>query len=277
MKASRQLVLVLTVIFSFVRSSDARSYDPGTGRFVSRDPVQNFKEPNPYAYVKNAAPDFVDPDGRESYATSGPGWSWTYQNGQWTYHNDTQPADPTTVAANQQFDYASDYYFNGANALQYHQEYGPDDPWTKALRREYQSHFDSYRTDIRRAILDYCCKGKQNVLNVDQPANYSLNNLTPAENAEIFFEDGMRYAGLSQGLKRTGSFRATYNIGKIDCKGKCAKVRFQAKDAFRFGSMTRIPGTNIELGADNPVGSYRSRFNTVYLSWYWEETVCLKK
>ena len=232
-------------------------YEMQSGLFVGNDPIN-----------------YVDSDGMDRYRPD------SYRNAPPSLPQTPAPGLDQSVidAANNQFDGAFNFYRNGANALGYRHEFGPDEPWTRAIRQEYQSHFDLSRVDVRGKILDYCCKGKKDrILNEKKPASYSLNNLTPGENAEIFFGDMLRYTGISPKLQRTGSFNASYTINSIDCGTKCARVKFIANDAFRFGSMTRIPMTRIELGADNPFGSYRSSFNTVYLTWYWEETVCLRK
>ncbi|GAA0585531.1 hypothetical protein HPO96_10520 [Kribbella sandramycini] len=52
-------------------SLGARQYDPGTGRFISADPILDFEDPqqmNAYAYANNSPVTFSDPDG-ERYVT----------------------------------------------------------------------------------------------------------------------------------------------------------------------------------------------------------------
>jgi RHS repeat-associated protein len=256
-----------------------RYYTASTGRWLSRDPAEEgIGGENLYGFCANNPQLFTDRDGRDFGLWIGAGSGYT----RWNPPSSPPPAnsgiDQSVIdAANQEYGYAFEYYTDGANALTYSQVYGPDSPWTQAFRHEYQSHFDVARTDIRRMILNYCCKGKRDgILNSPQAADYSINNLTPAENLGILIGDFARYLGLSSELKRTGSFRATYGVESIDCSSKCAKVKFVANDSFRFGSMTRIPLTNISL-PDNPNGSYRAPWNTVYLTWHWEETICFRK
>jgi len=71
-----------------------RYYDPSTGRWLSRDPIEEAGGPNLSAFVGNDPVGHVDTDGRQSYALSGYGWYWAYENGHWVYHSTLPPPPP---------------------------------------------------------------------------------------------------------------------------------------------------------------------------------------
>jgi RHS repeat-associated protein len=60
----------------------AREYDPGTGRFISVDPVVDSEDPQQmhgYAYANNSPISFTDPDGRAYVTRRVVSWRTTYQ------------------------------------------------------------------------------------------------------------------------------------------------------------------------------------------------------
>jgi uncharacterized protein RhaS with RHS repeats len=56
-------VMLLLVSLSFVGISEARWYDPATGKFLSRDPMGEAADTNVYRFVGNNPVNYVDPLG----------------------------------------------------------------------------------------------------------------------------------------------------------------------------------------------------------------------
>ena len=93
----------------------------------------------------------------------------------------------------------------------------------------------------------------------------------PGRNS-IFFDDGLRYAGLQQELKRLGSFGLVWRLEGVDCTCHEANVRFGVNDSFNFHDNFRIPMFNIGPPRD-PNGHVSAPFNTIYIHWYWNENI----
>jgi RHS repeat-associated protein len=72
-----------------------RIYNPIPGKWLTRDPKDTLNEPNPYIPCRNDCINRMDPDGQESFATSGYGWYITVENGHWVYHNTLPPSAPS--------------------------------------------------------------------------------------------------------------------------------------------------------------------------------------
>ena len=71
----------------------ARQYEPGTGRFVSRDPLGYVDGPNPYTYGMSSPTDWVDPFGRKGHCSLNAGSGQQKRGGvsdamYWAHHAD---------------------------------------------------------------------------------------------------------------------------------------------------------------------------------------------
>ena len=69
----RSTVSVTVAALALMLATDAAKayYHPGTGRFISRDPIGMWDGPNEYAYVRNQVTIAIDPDGRYIIALGG--------------------------------------------------------------------------------------------------------------------------------------------------------------------------------------------------------------
>lgn len=56
-------IALLILVLSFAGISDARWYDPQTGKFMTRDPLGEYADVNLYRYTRNSPINWVDPFG----------------------------------------------------------------------------------------------------------------------------------------------------------------------------------------------------------------------
>ncbi len=63
----------------------ARYYDPGSGRFLQRDPIGIEDQTNVYAYVANSPLVYVDPEGMWIGAAFKFGGRWLWRGGKWVW------------------------------------------------------------------------------------------------------------------------------------------------------------------------------------------------
>lgn len=71
MKKVLVLIALLILHPSFLRSSEARWYDPETGKWTTRDPLEEVGDPNLYRLVGNNPVNFIDPFGFSMIDASG--------------------------------------------------------------------------------------------------------------------------------------------------------------------------------------------------------------
>lgn len=236
---------------SMLIASDACAYyDPSSGRWLSRDPIEEVGGLNLYGFVGNDPVNHVDVLGRE-------GWIPNYQP------PGGGSTDPATQAAND----AIRDFFKGSGDL--NREYGPDHPWTVEMKKH--EHMKTVRDEIRSKIQTYCGGQKSGIVGTVVPRPWTLNGQSILTNARIFLNDVLAGAGLTSSVHSTGSFRFQYKITSIDCGSCTAKVDMDARDALRLGSATRIPLTNTSVLNDNSTPNTRG--NTINLHWNWNENI----
>lgn len=144
--------------------------------------------------------------------------------------------------------------------------YGPDAPWTRALR----NHF--YLDTVRERIADEYRKDAS----VRQPYGgvaYTLNKRSISENLRLLLRDLIAPIVGANMAYATGSIRFHWEqIGGLDVYRRQATVKITAKDELRLGSQTRIPFTNYGIVSDDAFGE-AGPMHTVKLEWEWTEVI----
>jgi RHS repeat-associated protein len=232
---------------SGVRYYGFRYYNPSTGRWLGRDPLEEEAGVNLYAFVQNSPVSFVDVDGRSIFS----------------------PILIEPIGFPQQGDVeaneAGNAFLLGSNNRNL--VYGPLSPWT--LRMKEHPHMQGAREAIRAALRAYCVSnsGPQ-----EGRENYSTDSLSWLRTVATITRDALSYITRSNLAHSTGSFRLSWSaLNRIDCCKKSARVVFIASDALRLGSLTRIPRTQVSL-PDNPFGP-GNPFNTINVEWHWNEKI----
>ena len=174
-------------------------------------------------------------------------------------------------------------------------------------------HMEEVRSEIRSQISDYSSGADSGIIGRRRTLSFTLNKQSIATNARIYLRDIFAGMQLTSSAHSMGSFRLQYTINHIDCVKCVADVSFDASDSLRFGSLTRVPGTNKSalqfaalagLGSGMPLGSGlparpmtshqfeayndvlsmntsdfdepfgpNAPLNNINLSWSWTETV----
>lgn len=229
---------------SGVRYYGQRYYNPGTGRWLSRDSLDEGGGTNLYGFVNNDSVNYYD------------------VNGQFGNSNNDAVNDVRLVVLAYLTGFQSSFIF------------GPNSAWTQAM--EQHPHVQDVRGRIKQFIKDQCKSGSaKGPFSV--PDNFSLNAESASFNTQWFFNDilGMATAGKFGHIAAylTGSFGLTWSTDKIDCCALSAKIHFDLHDSLHFSSNFRIPKTTIGP-PDNPLGQGLIRpFQTVPIEWWWDETV----
>lgn len=144
--------------------------------------------------------------------------------------------------------------------------YGPDAPWTRALR----NHF--YLDTVRERIRDrYAANAGNYALRGE--AAYSLNRRSISENIRLLLRDLVAPVIGANMAYATGSIGFRWEqVGEIDTWRRQVTVQFTATDALRLGSQTRVPLTDLEIVPDDAFGPY-GPMHTVRLEWRWTEVI----
>jgi RHS repeat-associated protein len=234
-----------------------RYYSSIIARWISKDPLEEEDGPNSYEFIKNMAPNSVDTLGDQMFGfPTRPGEPAPFAPVA------TPPGPP--IVLHPGLDPAMSDYLNG---IQNSYVFGPDAPWTKAIQG--YPYMDAVRSKVSKTLAADC-RGESKIFGGNLP--YSLDKLGLQSELAIFIRDTLQILSGQLDYTINGSFNLSWGVKTPFncCKGK-AKVHFLANDSFRFGSNTRIPGTNIGL-PDNPFGPGEP-FNTIPLTWYWSEDI----
>jgi len=246
----------------FAVASGGYGYETAMGRasWPSRDPIGERGGVNLYGTVGN---DIVN-----GYDILGNRWTSGDAGGDKPFPPPMPTIErPEPKTGDEAFHQAlNDYFVVGDDK---HWEMGPDHPWTQDLKRH--PHMDRVDFEVTQMIHSHCKGFSQIELNRKYPSSFSLNNQSVKTNVLHLMRDTFAFFHLAPAQFSMGSFAMTYEFKSIDCSRCQAKVAYDAADRLRFGSMTRIPFTNIELGNDDPFGP-DGAFGTVYLHWFWEAT-----
>ena len=215
--------------------SGYRFYNPSTGRWLSRDPIGEWGGENLYAYVYNSSANFVDKDGRESWALSGPGWSTSYQNGQWVYtqHRSTGPIDPTpTIGA---FELGLSY-LTGTGQADFH--FTDGHYMTESLKKS--GIVDGRRKQMIEILGPYCKSGAKGPI----PTLDLGGELNRIPWYQYLFWTFPKSVLVNPPAAFTGSFSGgRVTASSLDCKSCTARIHFHAFNRSGAESNTRFaPG-----------------------------------
>jgi RHS repeat-associated protein len=230
-----------------------RFYDPVTGRWVSRDPIEEKGGINLYGFVVNDPINAFDPLGLDV--------STPFRQMQAC----KKLQDALDTSANDQVkDALGEYIRGGAKKI----SYGQKDPWTVALQKH--SHLDGVRAKIREQYTKRCAGSYGRTRDED---NFNLNSLSSVENAQTLLRDlAAPFLGINM-ANTTGSIRFRWQQkGANNCCCRQVLIDFIATDTLRLGSNTRIPMTTIEILTDNALGQ-NGPFHNVDLEWKWSEII----
>lgn len=144
--------------------------------------------------------------------------------------------------------------------------YGPDAPWTQALRKH--RHLIGVRERIRAEYRKGSGLGRSRG---SDP--YNLNEQSWFENLRFLLRDiAAPVLGLNMAYT-TGSIGFEWKQnGPVDTANRTVVVEFTAKDSLRLGSLTRLPRTQIELLPDS-LSTRAAPGHRVQLEWRWTEVI----
>ncbi|MFC4991952.1 RHS repeat domain-containing protein [Rubritalea tangerina] len=265
-----------------------RYYDSATGSWISRDLIAERGGLNLYGFVRNNGVGsfdllgLVDPAMQAYFNNTG---GYRDRLHKWSPANDEQKNK-----ANEQFDEVSEDFRTRGGNTDY--EYGNDDPWTKELMQK--AVYDRMRTWIRDKAKEHCANGTTDSFIDGSP--YKWDDSADDSGALTPFLDAVNYIFGAE-LKSLGSNDGQFTITSVDCDKCTVSYSMVVTDSFRFGSLTRVPGTsrsvldpkpplNNGLGgsawlpqsedADNPFGE-DGVFGTVNVTWKWNESLSFSK
>ena len=229
-----------------------RYMDPLTGRWTSRDPIEEGGGLNLYGFMENDGVSKVDFLGMaQSGLATNP-----------VYYGDL-PTNNDLSEANQEFNDALSGMFDESKARVQYKFYGNDHPWTKQMK--IKPEYERMRNNIREKMRNRC-KGLSTGGSLYSGIwNVSSDDLPWWQ----FISDVINYRNGSD-LKSTGSVTGVF-ASYGDCCTKKAIVVVRLRDELRAGSATRIPGWvpiigDYEILDDNFL-------NVIKLRWDWHETI----
>jgi RHS repeat-associated protein len=232
-----------------------RYFDPATGRWMNRDPIGEKGGSNIYKILYNNTIDKFDVLGMFEYPPSYPGY-------------DPEPPKPPTETdlANKQFNEMLKKYLMGSSKVTYN--FDMSSPWTRQVMKK--PVYDRMRGYLKLIVRDYI---KSNI-----PIDFTKNHWDDEAEDGGFLQPLRDLGGyLGDGsLKSLGSADGYFYIYNIDTKNCTFSYNMWVRNSFRFGSMLRIPIKGGIGAPDNPVGDSDSIFNTIYINFFWSETMSVK-
>jgi RHS repeat-associated protein len=268
-----------------------RYYGPGTGRWLSRDPVQESSGFNIYSYVEDASVNSVDFLGlqqnfgfpgapyfgqdvatyvEENLALQNSGYGYSQALLGWPF-NVVRPPVPTSSNPGSATDYGWKWLYGYAPEA----TFGQDSQWTKEMQKSKVVKLDRKR--MVDALNTYCSCYKFPLLtaandSVVVPLAGELSEITPLKYAFWQFPHDMV-------LNSTAAFIGSFSQGnmtatKISCVGKTANVHFHAINISGWSSATHLPPIGGGYGAsilpDNFFGPFGYGHNTTQ-TFDWDE------
>ena len=253
-----------------------RYYDPSTGRWNTKDPMNEEAGLSLYGAVGNDPVGHFDKLGLQYF----PQLPWPtppypeHMPPPWWPPDRPYPPLPgpdrsPLDKANEQFNEALRAWINGEGGGR---NYGPDDPWTKQLSQ--LPVYSRMREEIRNRARKACQSGTTEAF-----VNKSLKWSHSADEDPwyTFFKDGWNLA-FGTGLKSSESTDGVFTITSLSCCPSQVCFSMHVSTTLRLGSASRVPGTDFSLFPDVPSGSFpytginfQIPFENFVLSWNWSE------
>jgi RHS repeat-associated protein len=276
-----------------------RWFKPDWNIWASRDPIAENGGVNLYGFALNNAIKFYDylggRPGELVLPEGGGAGNPDYQKIAELDYEKWKIRKKEIDAANSQFnDALSNYLFPGNKKNHHYDKY---EPWTQELMR--RPVYDRMRNFIRSIGIDQCESGNY-YSSVGHRGKWDDSADDYGKNTIIY--DGINYITKWK-LQSLGSNKGTFTITNVDCKNCTISYEMDVSDSFRFGSMTRKPGTDLSFSpqvkiigastlnpagiampsielvnsdsADNPLGK-SGAFGNVKVTWAWDETLHFK-
>jgi RHS repeat-associated protein len=256
-----------------------RYYQPETGRWASRDPIEERGGVNLYGFISNDPANKSDYLGFQSIGPYSP--------------NDA------LIVANQRFGEIAKKFIAGTSKKEQYR-YKNGDAWTVAIKS-----MEPYNRLRNQELIPrghaYCQNGATQLTGKWDVRAVDWGDEGGAEILQAI-RDGVNYV-FGFELKSLGGVKGDFVISNIDCNRCELTYKFEAgPGSFRFGSLARFPGSEravdpsfIKLAtgpilgvvspiafasymtmptneADNPYGP-DGPFSTIDIYWSWEETI----
>ena len=240
-----------------------RYYDAVTGRWPSRDPIQERGGMNLYGFVRNNSISRGDFLGREEVDLSAAAGAFFDALGilGGAVVDAIVDEHKENESANDQFDEVkSDYLGPGGSRIY---SFDQSSPWTQAIMKK--PVYDRLREFLKKMARESCDDG---TMLMGHTGKWDDS----ADNAPLLqpLWDLINY-GIKVDVQSLGSNDGTFTITGVDCSKCTMTYEMLVEDAFRFGSNFRIPKTSVGP-PDNPFGASGS-FGTVEVTWSWEESL----
>ncbi|HEX3799312.1 MAG TPA: RHS repeat-associated core domain-containing protein [Verrucomicrobiae bacterium] len=233
-----------------------RYYNVNSGRWISRDVIQERGGANLYSFAQNNAANLIDRLGLDF-------WQDPLF---WQNYSQMTPLDQ------EQLQVLIAMLVGGGGSF----AFGPDDPWTQTIANS--SYISSVIQQIQYKLSQYC-KGKANAqASLSGRADFDLNELQLWDTGNQIINDAISW--LTFGEAGTdpaflfGSYRLRWSAVKHDCCKRTAKIAFFGSDQARLGSAGRIPYTPVSIIPlpDQPLGPGLPGQN-VSFTWTWTKDI----
>jgi RHS repeat-associated protein len=230
-----------------------RFYDPETGRWPSRDPIEERGGVNLNGFVGNNSISWVDCLGLIPIDDPTIWSEIESQNSSKSIEID---------AANDEFDRVFDHMFHPLSR-RLSRTYGNDHPWTKHMKKK--PVYDRMRNHIKKELRSRCNDNPESIVVYSGKWDDSADDHPWWQ----FAADLWIYATGSS-VTSTGSVKGRFTA-VANCKKCEGDIFVTLNDALRAGSMTRIPGKIPIIGDKEILND--NVLNIVDLTWMWNEKI----